>query len=72
MSADTVVKTALKDLGAPRLSVPGLVNKFLFHSGKYLQPRRLNTAAFGLVFRKVLSNKLKRQGAIGDPRISNS
>jgi short-subunit dehydrogenase len=59
MSARSVVKTALGDLGSSRLSVPGLVNKFLYYTGKYLQPRRLNTAAFAYVFRRVLRNKLR-------------
>lgn len=71
MSAESVVKTALGDLGSSRLSVPGLVNKFLYYTGKYLQPRRLNTAAFGLVFRMVLRNKL-RQGATQHSPISNT
>ena len=54
MTARSVVKTALDDLGSSRLSVPGLINKILYYTGKFLQPRRLNTAAFGYVFRLVL------------------
>jgi hypothetical protein len=72
MSADAVVKTALKDLGQSRVSVPGRMNKFLYYSGKYLQSRRVNTAAFGHVFRKVLRNKLKGPDVIGNPQNSNS
>ncbi len=72
MSADAVVKTALYDLGEARVSVPGRVNKFLYYSGKYLQSRRVNTAAFGHVFRRVLRNKLKGPDVIGSPRNSNS
>ncbi len=72
MSAAAVVKTALKDLGTSRVSVPGSVNKFLYYSGKYLQPRRLNTAAFGGVFRKVLRNKLGASDAVASPHTSNS
>ena len=72
MSADAVVKTALKDLGKSRVSVPGRVNKFLYYSGKYLQSRRVNTAAFGHVFRRVLRNKLKGTDVIGSPQNSNS
>ena len=72
MSADTVVKTALKDLGKSRLSVPGRVNKFLYYSGKFLQPRRVNTTAFGHVFSKVLRNKLEAPDASGNSRSSNS
>ena len=72
MSADVVVKTALNDLGKSRVSVPGLVNKFLYYSGKFLQSRRVNTMAFGHVFRKVLRNKLKGSDAIGSPQNSSS
>lgn len=72
MSADSVVKTALNDLGKSRVSVPGRVNKILYYSGKYLQSRRVNTAAFGHVFRRVLRNKLKAPDVIGSPKNSNS
>jgi short-subunit dehydrogenase len=72
MSAAAVVKTALNDLGKARVSVPGRVNKFLYYSGKYLQSRRVNTAAFGHVFRRVLRNKLKGPDVIGSPQNSNS
>ena len=68
MSADIVVRAALNDLGKSRVSVPGLVNKFLYYSGKYLQSRRVNTMAFGHVFRKVLRNKLKGSDASGSPQ----
>ena len=71
MSADAVVKTALNDLGKSRVSVPGWVNKILYYFGKYLQSRRVNTVAFGSVFRKVLRNKLKGPDAIGGPQNSN-
>jgi short-subunit dehydrogenase len=72
MSARSVVKKALNDLGSARVSVPGGVNKFLYYSGKYIQPRRLNTAAFGFVFRKILRNKLKKQDASQHPQISEA
>jgi short-subunit dehydrogenase len=72
MSADSVVKTALNDLGKSRISVPGRVNKILYYSGKYLQSRRVNTAAFGHVFRRVLRNKLMAPDVIGSPKNSNS
>jgi short-subunit dehydrogenase len=72
MPAGAVVKTALNDLGESRVSVPGRVNKFLYYSGKYLQSRRVNTAAFGHVFRRVLCNKLKMPDAIGSSQNSNS
>jgi short-subunit dehydrogenase len=72
MSARSVVKKALNDLGTARVSVPGAVNKFLYFSGKYIQPRRLNTAAFGFVFRKVLRNKLKERDSSQHPQISDA
>ena len=72
MSADAVVKTALKDLGRSRVSVPGRMNKFLYYSGKYLQSRRINTAAFGSVFRRVLRNKLEGQDAMESSQTSHS
>jgi NADP-dependent 3-hydroxy acid dehydrogenase YdfG len=49
-----------------------LVNKFLYYTGKYLQPRHLNTAAFGLVFRMVLRNKLSGQGGRQNPQGSST
>lgn len=54
-----VVTEALKAMGTKRVVVPGTMNKFLYFTGKYLQPRRLNTFAFGKVFSSVLRNKLK-------------
>lgn len=71
MAASEVVKTALDDLGSAQLSVPGLVNKFLYYTGKYLQPRRVNTAAFGSVFRKVLRKKLGGQSDSANPQASS-
>lgn len=71
MAASEVVKTALDDLGSAQLSVPGLVNKFLYYTGKYLQPRRVNTAAFGFVFRKVLRKKLGGQSDSTNPQASS-
>lgn len=62
MSPKKVVRQALKKLGRTRLVVPGAVNKFLFFSSKYLQPRRLNTFAFSQVFARVLRNKLVAAG----------
>jgi len=60
MQPEFVVKSVLKKLGRKRLTVPGFINKFLFVSGKYLQPRWLNTASFGLVFKAVLRDKVAR------------
>ena len=53
-----VARKALKALGRKRVVVPGGVNKFLFVSGKFLFPRRLNTKSFGIVFKQVLRNTL--------------
>jgi short-subunit dehydrogenase len=61
MLASSVVRTALANLGATRLNVPGRINQFLYYIGKYLQSRRMDTAAFGKVFRRVLRKKLKGQ-----------
>jgi len=37
----------------------GFINRFLYVTGKYLQPRILNTFSFGRVFKRVLRWKLK-------------
>ena len=65
-----IAAKGLNDLGTSGLSVPGLVNKFLYCTGKYLQPRRLNTAMFGFVFRNVFREKLERHGHSLDPQSS--
>jgi len=57
-----VAAAALRALGKRRIVVPGVVNKFLYYTGKYLQPRRLNTFAFGSVFAHVLRKKLTAGG----------
>jgi short-subunit dehydrogenase len=54
-----VAKKALKDLGRKRLSIPGFINAFLYWNGKFLFSRNMNTASFGIVFKKVLINTLK-------------
>ena len=54
-----VVQNAITSLGNRRVAVPGLVNKFLYYSGKYLMPRAANTASFGKVFSAVLRRKLR-------------
>jgi len=54
-----VVEDALKALGRKSLVIPGAMNKFLYFTGKYIQPRRLNSFAFGKVFSAVLRNKLQ-------------
>jgi short-subunit dehydrogenase len=59
MSPETIVKNAVASLGNQRLAVPGLVNKFLYYSGKYLMPRAANSASFGKVFSAVLRHKIR-------------
>ena len=53
-----IAKAILNSLGKRGMVIPGLINKFLYYSGKFF-PRRLNTFSFGSVFRKVLRKKLK-------------
>lgn len=54
LEAEFVAKHALQKQGKKRLIIPGLINKFLYFSGKYMQSRRLNTFAFGRVFKSVV------------------
>lgn len=61
MPAASVAHAGLEILSRSRLSVPGLINKLLYASGKYLEPRALSTWAFGRVFARVLRSKLKEQ-----------
>ncbi len=58
LEAAKVVETTLDALGKKTLVIPGLTNRFLYFAGKYLQPRRLSSAAFGRVYRRVLRRKL--------------
>ena len=58
-----VVATALHALGRKTLVVPGFTNRFLYVTGKYLQPRRWSSRAFGRVYRKVLRAKLSESVA---------
>lgn len=58
LSPASVASQVMKTLGKRRLSIPGALNKFLYVTGKYLQPRALNTFAFGQVFRRVLRHKI--------------
>ena len=60
MMPDTVARNALSSLGHRRVSVPGMVNKFLYYSGKYFMPRFANSASFGMVFKAVLQKKLNK------------
>jgi short-subunit dehydrogenase len=57
LRAEFVAACSLRKMGKQRLIIPGFINKFLFYSGKYLQPRRLNSFAFGQVFKLVLKSK---------------
>ena len=58
MAPELVARKGINSLGRTRLTIPGAINKFLYLSGKYLQPRRINTFAFGMVFKRVLRNIL--------------
>lgn len=53
-----VAADGIKALGKKRVIVIGSMNKFLYFTGKYLQPRKLNSFAFGRVFAHVLRKKL--------------
>ena len=66
MPATSVARAGIETLRRSRLAVPGLINKFLYASGKYVQPRALNTWAFGRVFERVLRSKSKAE-ATGQP-----
>jgi short-subunit dehydrogenase len=65
LSAEFVARYTLNRLGKQLLIIPGFINKFLFYSGKYLQPRRLNSHAFGCVFKMVLKDKLAAKQIVG-------
>ena len=43
MAPELVARKGISSLGRKRLTIPGAINKFLYLSGKYLQPRRMNT-----------------------------
>ena len=58
MSAAQVAREGIESLGRSRLTVPGVINKFLYASGKFLQTRRMSTYGFGRVFGRVLRLKL--------------
>jgi len=64
MEANYVAKYTLDRLGKKRIIIPGFINKFLFFSGKYLQPRKINTLAFGRVFKMVLRKKLRHEKTV--------
>ncbi len=58
LDPDFVAKRAIKNIGKKRLVIPGFINAFLYWSGKFLFSRKMNTASFGMVFKKVLRNTL--------------
>ena len=65
LDAEFVAQYTLDRLGRQLLIVPGFINKFLFYTGKYIQPRRLNSFAFGQVFKMVLKDKMNAQKTAG-------
>lgn len=58
LDADFVAQYTLDRMGRQLLIVPGFINKFLFYAGKCIQPRGLNSFAFGQVFKMVLKDKM--------------
>lgn len=61
LKADFVAKKIIQKLGKKTIVIPGFINKILYFTGKYLQPRWLNTFSFGTVFKKVLRSKINKQ-----------
>lgn len=59
LQASFVAQYTLDRLGKKSIIIPGFLNKFLFYSGKYLQSRKINTLAFGRVFKMVLRKKMQ-------------
>ena len=60
MPAAKIAREGIEGLGRSRLTVPGVINKLLYGSGKYLQTRRMSTYGFGRVFGRVLRLKLNQ------------
>ena len=58
LSAEFVAQYTLDRLGKKLLIIPGFINKYLYYAGKYIQPRKMNSYAFGRVFKMVLIDKL--------------
>jgi len=65
MEAEFVAQYTLEKMGKKLIIIPGFINKFLFYSGKYLQSRRMNSKAFGKVFKLVTQDKLKSEKTVG-------
>ena len=64
LSAKFVAQYTLSKLGKKLLIIPGFINKYLYYAGKYIQPRRMNSFAFGRVFKMVLKDKLASYKAV--------
>ena len=58
LAPEFVAEKAISHLGRRTLSIPGLVNRVLHGSGKFLFSRSRNTRSFGSVFGKVLRHSL--------------
>lgn len=56
-----VVRTALRALGRKPLVIPGALNKASDFAGKYLTPRRVQTAVFGALVSRALDEKPGRR-----------
>ena len=63
LDATYVARYTLERLGKKRIIIPGFINKVLYFLGKYLQPRAMNSLAFGRVFKMVLGKKLALEKA---------
>lgn len=60
MPTGPVVRAALRGLGRKPLVIPGFPNKASDFTGKYLIPRRVQTALFGALVRHALDEKPRR------------
>ena len=58
LAPEFVARKAISQLGRKRLSIPGVINGFLYWSGKRLFSRARNTKSFGSVFSKVLHKSI--------------
>jgi uncharacterized protein len=57
MEPALVVRAALRSLGRKPLVIPGRVNKTIDFAGKYLTPRRVQTAMFGTLVSRALDEE---------------
>ena len=58
LSAKKVAAAGINALSKKRVIVPGIINKFIYITGKYIQTRKLNSFIFGKVFSHILRKKL--------------